>query len=305
MEEEKKWYVYCHINKINNKKYIGITSKKNVERRWNNGLGYKNNTYFNRAIQKYGWDGFEHDVLFENLSENDAKLKEIELIEKYNTMNSNNGYNMTVGGDGTVGYKHTKETKEKLRKLKIGTKASEETKRKISKNNKSKPGKDSPTYGRKVPKEELERRIKSQYVEIVQLTKNGEFIKYWNGIKNAGIECGINISLITQCCKGNKKIIGGYIWMYREEYDSLSKEKLIDKIKNIKIHASCVKVLQLSIDGEIIKIWNSAKEAEDFGKYRASAISNCCRGRNKTHFGYEWMYYDDYVKKHTQQFVDK
>lgn len=302
-EEIKRWKVYWHVNKTNNKKYIGITSKKNVERRWNGGLGYINNTYFNRAIQKYGWDGFEHEVLFENLSEDEAKLKEIELIKKYDTMNSSNGYNMTFGGDGTVGYKHTKETKEKLSKLKIGTKMSEETKRKISKNNKSKSGKDSPTYGRKVPKEELERRIKSQYVEVVQLTKNGEFIKYWNGIKNAGMECGVNISLITQCCKGNKKIIGGYIWMYRKEYDSLSKEELIEKINKINIHSACIKVVQLGIEDGYINVWNSAHEAERSGKYSACCITSCCKGKIKTHKGYKWMYYDEYLKQNN--FIDK
>ena len=58
--------VYVHVNKINGKLYIGLTKSKNPNRRWENGNGYRNNILFNRAIQKYGWDSFEHIVLFEN-----------------------------------------------------------------------------------------------------------------------------------------------------------------------------------------------------------------------------------------------
>ena len=48
------FYVYIHTNKINNKKYIGITCQ-NPSKRWRNGNGYKNG-YFAKAIKKYGWD---------------------------------------------------------------------------------------------------------------------------------------------------------------------------------------------------------------------------------------------------------
>ena len=72
-----------HINKINNKKYIGITGR-NPKLRWGvNGNGYKGNKYFYNAIQKYGWENFEHKILFENLSLEEACDKEKYLIELY------------------------------------------------------------------------------------------------------------------------------------------------------------------------------------------------------------------------------
>ena len=91
---ENKWQVYIHINKINNKKYIGITSEKDPNKRWKNGLGYKRQIFY-KAIQKYGWDNFQHKILFTNLTEQQAKQKEIELIALYNTNNNN----QTKGGD--------------------------------------------------------------------------------------------------------------------------------------------------------------------------------------------------------------
>jgi hypothetical protein len=97
-QEAKKWYVYIHINKINNKKYIGISSEIDPNKRWKNGYGYRQQMFF-KAIQKYGWDNFEHKILFNNLTKKEAKIKEKELIAKYKTNNSLYGYNRTEGGD--------------------------------------------------------------------------------------------------------------------------------------------------------------------------------------------------------------
>ncbi len=56
--------VYQHRNKINNKVYIGITQQA-LEKRWGiNGTNYKSSPHFFSAIQKYGWDNFEHNILF-------------------------------------------------------------------------------------------------------------------------------------------------------------------------------------------------------------------------------------------------
>ena len=102
---KRYWCVYIHINKINNKKYIGITKNKASTRWKTNGNGYtkKNQAVFNNAIQKYGWDNFEHKILFKNLTQQEAQEKEKFLIKYYNTyINFNNsmGYNMTMGGEG-------------------------------------------------------------------------------------------------------------------------------------------------------------------------------------------------------------
>ena len=63
----ENYKVYIHRNKINGKVYIGITKQK-PENRWRNGKGYKQNIKFYRAIEKYGWNNFEHIVLVDNLT---------------------------------------------------------------------------------------------------------------------------------------------------------------------------------------------------------------------------------------------
>lgn len=89
--------VYSHRNNINNKVYIGITSR-NPESRWLKGEGYKDQPRFYTAINKYGWDNFTHSILYENLSEEEACLKEKELIEVNNSTNPKFGYNVIAGG---------------------------------------------------------------------------------------------------------------------------------------------------------------------------------------------------------------
>lgn len=90
--------IYIHKNKINNKVYIGQTCQK-PEYRWENGEGYVQCSAFYAAIQKYGWDNFEHIILFENLTQEEANKKEEELIKQYNSNNKEYGYNITAGGN--------------------------------------------------------------------------------------------------------------------------------------------------------------------------------------------------------------
>ena len=124
VDDERKWCVYMHTNKINNKVYVGQTCKK-PEYRWNNGKGYliqkDDGTYqqpaFARAIQKYGWDGFEHIIFAENLTKEEANTMESGLIYLYKTKNPKYGYNLTYGGEGSVGFKHSEETKQKIKNL--------------------------------------------------------------------------------------------------------------------------------------------------------------------------------------------
>lgn len=104
------WKLYIHTNKTNGKKYIGITSESDVNRRWKNGHGYKNQV-FGQAIRKYGWDGFAHEVVAIG-TEEQIKNLEKKLIKKFRAQERAFGYNVKSGGEGG---KLTREHKEMLR----------------------------------------------------------------------------------------------------------------------------------------------------------------------------------------------
>ena len=110
-----KGYIYRHwiINdKGIEKSYIGQTINE-LEIRWQNGLGYTSgNTKFSRAIKKYGWNNFHHDVIKIVECETKEELKKVlnlleeEYIETYDSFY--NGYNMTTGGDSRMLDEETK-----------------------------------------------------------------------------------------------------------------------------------------------------------------------------------------------------
>ena len=91
--------VYMHKNKINGKVYIGVTSQNIKWRFGKEGEQYKNQPFY-KAIKKYGWNNFEHIILYENLTKKEAGIKELELIKKYKANQKEFGYNIKLGGFG-------------------------------------------------------------------------------------------------------------------------------------------------------------------------------------------------------------
>ena len=131
MEDKREYCVYCHISP-SNKKYVGISN--NPYKRWNNGKGYVKNYLFKRAIDKYGWDNFQHQILYNNLTKQEAINIEIKLIADWDLTNPQKGYNLRAGGDGSFS-EHSRLLMSMARlgnTNTLGFHPSEETRKKIS-----------------------------------------------------------------------------------------------------------------------------------------------------------------------------
>lgn len=118
-QQSKLYVVYLHKNPLNYKKYIGMTSQSPKKRWGANGIGYKDNATFWSEIQKFGWDFFDHIIMFETTSEEEAYAKEKELIAYFKTIDPEWGYNSAEGGLGLYGYNLTEEIKKSLRQATI------------------------------------------------------------------------------------------------------------------------------------------------------------------------------------------
>lgn len=93
--------IYKITNKVNNKSYIGQTTQT-LEKRWKKHLSQLNdNTYFHRAIKKYGANNFLKEILEDNIFNEKLDEREIYWIAKEGTYIDNGGYNLTVGGKST------------------------------------------------------------------------------------------------------------------------------------------------------------------------------------------------------------
>lgn len=228
--------IYMHKNKINGKVYIGQTCQ-NPAKRWDNGRGYETSSRFYNAILKYGWDNFDHIILYSNLSQEEANVVEEQLIADYRSQDENFGYNIKAGGANKV---HSEETKKKIglansqsllgnkwseeqrQQISLmfsgegnpfyGKKHSEETKQKISNNRKGKrAGVEHPFYGEHHSEESL------QKISQHRQGKGGKKIiclntgEIFNCMMDAARWCGLkNSSSIGQVCNktGKQKTAG-------------------------------------------------------------------------------------------------
>lgn len=162
--------VYKYTNQINGKIYIGQTCQT-LEARAEGGSGYKGCTHFYRAIQKYGWNSFDVEILKDDLTLDEANYWEEYYISYYDSANDDFGYNIRLGGSNAscneearkkiserakerykdptknpmYGKKHSLKSLKKMSEIKMGEnnpmygkKASEETKRKRAKTMKDK-----------------------------------------------------------------------------------------------------------------------------------------------------------------------
>lgn len=124
---------YLVTNKVTNKSYVGITTRT-LQRRWYEHRFVKNSSarLLAKSIQKHGEEAFEIKQIASSITGIDGlKAMEVVLINQYNTFVPN-GYNLTKGGDGVFGFKHSKESCERQSVSRKNKKHSEETKQKMS-----------------------------------------------------------------------------------------------------------------------------------------------------------------------------
>ena len=166
-------------------------------------------------------------------------------------------------------------------------------------------------------------RFRTYYKTIVGVNDNGDIIEvdYLSDLREYGFTAR-DIETISKCCDKNKittrevrenngvKIIIDTTYDYSEGYykgyvwNSVDKEgkeryrqhkRHDDKVKKYKPKTK--KVIQLTLSGDTVKIWNSAREASEELNISISLIRDCCLGKQKTTKGFIFMYLKDYMGK--------
>lgn len=263
--------IYCYINKINGKKYIGQTIEESKRRYRFKTCKRYGGIKIDNARKKYGTsDNWEYKVLSKKqyLNEEDASF-DLDLLETYyisKNQSYNNGYNSTYGADSVrgmivseetkqkirlatmgennpfYGKHHTEETKEKLRLANTGKHPSEEARKKMSEQRK----------GRKVSEET---RKKISDVRKLRYPKGETHYNYGRKLTDEQRQ-KISISKIGKRRKDLEKII-----------------------------------LQIDLfTGEVIKEWESIAKAAKTLNLHTPNIVNVCQGKYKQSGGFKWEY---------------
>jgi len=234
--------IYGILNIINGHQYIG--SAKNFYKRKRGHITLlkakiHHSLYLQNAWNKYGEANFRFIVLEKLLEDSDLLKREQWWID-----NSHSEYNICKFAGNSLGIKRSEETKEKIRKANFGLKHpawrneiksrvqggenhwtknkkfSEESKKRMSKSQKElyKNGYVSPVKGRKATLHELKAKREKNFVAIIQLSIDGNFIKRWDSAIIVQETLGFYNSNIISCCKGRYKTAHNYKWVYENEY---------------------------------------------------------------------------------------
>lgn len=209
-----RYYIYCHENKINGKKYIGQSCQV-PEKRWNSGYGYMNCPRFYSTIQHYGWDNFTHIILEENLSSQEANEREKYYINLYNTLNSENGYNLVEGGNSLSEY-WKKEDNRKLQSKKRKEYFQLNPDKKIENDKRiSQVSRETAKHRSGIMKENYLLKQGSLY-EINQKRKKKiicvETQEQFESLTEASKKYNICLGSISRVIHGKQKTAGGYHW---------------------------------------------------------------------------------------------
>jgi DNA polymerase III psi subunit len=224
-------YVYRHIRLDKNEPfYIGIGRTENYSRAYNK--VQRSNQWKSIAS-----NGYEIEILFDDLTWEQACEKEKEFIKLYGRIDKKNGtlINFTDGGEGIVNYVYTEEARKKISLAQMGNQnwklrnPTDEWKRKIAEKNKGKKrtqefkdklsasmkGEKNHNYGKKLSEQHRQRIIETRERKpVLQFDLNGNFIKEWSSKKEC-MRSGFNELGIWGCCNNTRKTHMGYIWKYK------------------------------------------------------------------------------------------
>lgn len=294
-----KGYIYIIKNTVNEKVYIGQTSRS-INDRWQQHKhaalrGDQQGIILYNAIRKYGIEKFYISQI-EECDLQDIDKREIYWIKYYNSQTPN-GYNVRAGGEDP-GRKEVYKIDNNGNILEsYGSAASAAEKNNIdlslltkvcrreSQHNSC--GGFKWCYASNYDKDYLQQiTIKSKNESIFQVNSlSGEVIKEWSSVTQAAKELNIQQSDISHCLSGRYKTAGGFQW-YKK-----------NTLQNFKPYKKERDIIQYNKDGKIIKIWSSAKEAAKFLNKNACCIRAAARGERKTAYGYIWRYKEDSDKK--------
>lgn len=251
----KMWYNY-HMEKYT------VYQHKNKK----NGRAYKTCPRFFDAIEKYGWDSFEHIIIKDGLSKEDAIALEMKLIKELRLTDSKFGYNLTTGGEH---YLHNDETKKKMsaRRRAMKGKTPEHIREAISKGLKG--------NTLKPPK------AVNQYSLVT-----GELIQTFPSLTDAANSVGASIGNLSLACRHKRKVVKGYAWMFAQEN--------VDRIDPVDYDTSEFvngkKVMQYTIYGDYVRTYKNIAEASRVTGISAATISSVCCKRGNTAGKYCWIF---------------
>lgn len=282
-------FIYKITNLINNKIYIGKTIR-NIQERWNEhvscALNNSDNLYLHNAIQKYGANNFKIEVIDSCNSEEELNQLEEYYIKLYNTQDKNIGYNLTNGGDGNLKYDY-----KKIREMwdeGLSCKQIVEVLH-CDKGVVTNALKNHSTYNYHLS---LQRSNTMKKI-VYQFDYNYNLISQYDSIVEAANKNQCSTTIIQKVIKNKTYSAIGYFWNF---------EPTIPTNLILKQKVKKRQVIQLDSQNNIIQIFSSLADAArslvpNGSTSKINSISSCisqvCKNKRVTAYGYKWQYFEE------------
>jgi hypothetical protein len=288
---KKFMFVYRTTNLINEKIYIGQHSTNNLKD------GYKGSgLLISKAFKKYGKDNFKFEIIESSDSREYLDQLEKKIIAEENALDDEIGYNLHQGGLGGSSYKKINQYKKDgtfiktwdaiilaSQELNLSYKTIQNCVKEVKPSCGGYIWKDYAKYKECI---NIQAFKDNSIKRVNQYSIEGNFIKTWTSITEAGIELSLNTSSIGKCCRQEPSTyqIGGFIWRYSSDVKGKSDIPPVDYNKSKR------KVEQYALDGTYLKTFDSLSLAAKEINGASGNIGKCCIGKRKSVGGYIWKY---------------
>lgn len=277
-------HIYKITNKVNQKIYIGKTIET-PEQRWKDHVwealydGNRSNSLLHKAIIKYGEDAFTVESLGE-FPDKELSEKEKEYIKICNSHYSTElGNNISWGGEGTTRYSDG-EILALWEQDYNGTQIAKELNANVTTiclRLKALVGENAAQ----------QRRTEKKRKSVCQYELNGQFIKLWESGVLAEDTLQLPRGSVNRCCNYLRTYAGSWLWKFSSDTTSV-----ITLMENYARSTQCRSVDLISKNGEILKTYSSARQAEQELNLPRGKVSEVCNGkRPKTgNCLFQWNY---------------
>lgn len=137
--------------------------------------------------------------------------------------------------------------------------------------------------------------MRNHYGSIKQYSKEGEFIKEYDSVREASRELGIHFGNIVKCANKQRNVAGGYVWRFN----------LDDTSSNVYKNKRDKRVVMLDKNGTRIMTFDSITEASLYLNKNQHTIASCCQGITNTAGGYMWRFLEQYDENEFALFKQK
>jgi len=178
-------------------------------------------------------------------------------IDTLDATNKDIAYNICPTAESKLGLKHSEKTKIKMSKSMKGIKRTDEGKKNMS---------------------------LSKSKTIIQCAINGIYIQEWESANYASKVLNLSQTNISNTCLHKTNYAHNFLWFFKSEYeqDNFDITKFIPNIGK--------KINQYTLDGELIRTWDTYKNIKIDSKIRTTYLLGCCEGIYKSHKGFIWKY---------------